>query len=280
MTSDVKFCHRPSGSNMGGQSLYLRYRAGTAVALNATSRHYSCNRAAPPATVQAAVVVKELVGARAGMRPALLVALCGAWCAAAAVAELQVCRVGLEKAVRASVPLHAGDWVDWGRICVSPGGKELKGWCLDAPAHKGRAGYEDAVCGKDACWAVTRDAFSPSEKRRTARPVVASGTRVGESTRALYMAPDLMEVTAWVDMQHKVDYVWGCVKANDIATAKPAECEDAGRGDDFPSQCACPVVSRCAPFPLLAADSAHSRCFVFPLLLRFPAASALSRCLR
>ena len=61
--------------------------------------------AARPATVQAAVAVKELVGARAGMRPALLVALCGAWCAAAAVAEVQVCRVGLEKVVRASVPL-------------------------------------------------------------------------------------------------------------------------------------------------------------------------------
>ena len=103
-------------------------------------------------------------------------------------------RVGLEKAVRASVPLHAGDWVDWGHICVSPGGKELKGWCLDAPAHKGRAGYEDAVCGKDACWAVTRDAFSPSEMRRTARPVVASGTETENLPCISLTSPKIIRV--------------------------------------------------------------------------------------
>ena len=208
--------------------------------------------------MHAAVAVKELVGARAGMRSVLLEALCGVWCVAAAVAELQVCRVGLEKAVRASVPLHAGDWVDWRRICLSPGGKELKGWCLDAPAHKGQAGtgWRDAVCGKDPCWAVTRDAFSASEKRYGARPFKASGA--GESTSAHKTAPDLMEVTAWVDMQYKLDYVWGCVKAHDITTAKPAECEDAG-GLDFPSICACGMVSRCAPCPLC-----------LPVILRFP----------
>jgi len=225
--------------------------------------------------VHAAVAVKELVGARAGMRSVLLEALCGVWCVAAAVAELQVCRVGLEKAVRASVPLHAGDWVDWRRICLSPGGKELKGWCLDAPAHKGQAGtgWRDAVCGKDACWAVTRDAFSASEGRRGARPFKAVGAKVGakvDSTKAQKMAPDLMEVTAWVDMQYKLDYVWGCVKAHDITTAKPAECEDVG-GLDFPSICACQMVSRCAPFPLLAAESAPSRCL--RLILRIPLAS-------
>ena len=210
--------------------------------------------------MHAAVAVKELVGARTGMRSVLLEALCGVWCVAAAVAELQVCRVGLEKAVRASVPLHAGDWVDWRRICLSPGGKELKGWCLDAPAHKGQAGtgWRDAVCGKDPCWAVTRDAFSASEGRKGARPFKASGAKVGESTKAQKMAPDLMEVTAWVDMQYKLDYVWGCVKAHDITTAKPAECEDAG-GLDFPNICACRMVSRCAPCPLF-----------LPVILRFP----------
>ena len=209
-----------------------------------------------------AVAVKELVGARAGMRPVLLEALCGVWCVAAAVAELQVCRVGLEKAVRARVPLHGEDWVDWGRICLSPGGKELRGWCLDAPAHKGQAGtgWRDAVCGKDPCWAVTRDAFSASEKRVGARPIKASGVKVGESALALKMAPDLMEVTAWVGMQYKLDYVWGCVKGGDLATAKRAECADAG-GLDFPNTCACRMVSRCAPCPL---------CLL--VILRFPVA--------
>eukprot|EP01048_Picozoa_sp_COSAG05_P019377 COSAG05_NODE_3019_length_2410_cov_3.049329_2_plen_122_part_00 len=70
--------------------------------------------------------------------------------------------------------------------CEGSGGGGIPGWCLDAPAHKGQAGtgWRDAVCGKNPCWAVTRDAFSASEGRYGARPIKASGVKVGESALA------------------------------------------------------------------------------------------------
>jgi hypothetical protein len=51
-----------------------------------------------------------------------------------------VYRTGLEQVARAYVPLHASDWIDWGRVCLAPQGQDVNGWCLEAPLHKGTVG--------------------------------------------------------------------------------------------------------------------------------------------
>ena len=61
-------------------------------------------------------------------------------------------RTGLDRVVRATVPLHAEDWVAWDRVCLMP----KPGWCFSAAPHKGTTGggWKEAPCGKRPCWVV------------------------------------------------------------------------------------------------------------------------------
>ena len=71
-----------------------------------------------------------------------------------------VARRGLDRVMRATVPLHAEDWVNWDRVCLMP----KPGWCFSAAPHKGTTGggWKEAPCGKRPCWVVDRTVFGPN----------------------------------------------------------------------------------------------------------------------